>query len=177
MPSPNWNMKRWQQGPVTFMQALGFSKKELTFPQLNAQLPAQSAVHQHQGTTSKKSGAIAKRSGPLKKFAMQQLVNNQFSNDWAEFNDVVMAESGWNPHAKNASGAYGIAQALDHGKGSATQGTESNAYGGYGLTDRQAKEANSGNGYWQIVWMINYIKATYGNPAGAWDFHQAHNYY
>jgi resuscitation-promoting factor RpfB len=97
---------------------------------------------------------------------------------WQALQNVEMAEAGFNPHAKNPdSGAYGIAQALGHGNGSATQGTESNQYGGFGLTDAQARAANSGDAGAQAVWMVNYIAAEYGNPVNAWQHEQANHWY
>lgn len=87
-------------------------------------------------------------------------------------------ESGWNPKARNpSSGAFGIAQALGHGVpgGAAPDGT--NEYGGFGLSPAQARAANSGTAYWQIVWGLNYIAATYGSPQSAWSHEQSHNWY
>ena len=99
---------------------------------------------------------------------------------WQALNALEMSEAGYNAKAKNpSSGALGMAQALGHGKGQATAGTLGNEYGGYGLTDAQAKLANSGNAAWQAVWMCNYI-ATNGNfhdPISAWAWHRAHNWY
>lgn len=97
---------------------------------------------------------------------------------WTALNYVEMREAGYSSTAKNpSSGALGLAQALGHGKGSLTQGSLGNEYGGYGLSDSQAKQANSGNAYWQAVWMVNYIHATYGNPVNAANHERAHNWY
>lgn len=182
--APNWDMKGWKKGPVTFMEALGFSNTKLKFPDMQTALPDASAGAQHPievsgaGGTSGGSGKPPVQKGSLVQYARKLLVQNGWSTQFAAFNSLAMSESGWNPHIKNPSTkAYGIAQALGHGKGAATQGTESNNYGGFGLTDKQAKEANSGNGFWQLVWMMNYIKDRYGNPEGAWAYHQAHNSY
>ena len=97
---------------------------------------------------------------------------------WQALQHVEMAEAGFNPNAVNAgSGAYGLAQALGHGNGAATQGTAANEYGGFGLTDAQAKAANSGDAGAQALWMVNYIAATYGTPAAAWQHEQKHQWY
>lgn len=97
---------------------------------------------------------------------------------WQALSSVEMAEAGFNPNATNPqSGAYGLAQALGHGQGSATQGTVTNEYGGYGLSAAQAKLANSGNAAMQALWMCNYIKDTYGSPAAAWAHEQADHWY
>ena len=56
-------------------------------------------------------------------------------------------ESGWNSHAANPSGAYGIPQALPGSK-----------MGGDWQNDYKV----------QIRWGIGYIAARYGSPCGAW---------
>jgi hypothetical protein len=70
-----------------------------------------------------------------------------------------MRESGWNYRAYNASGAYGIPQALPGSK-MASAGS-----------DWQTNPAT------QIRWGLGYIKSLYGTPCGAWGFWQAHGYY
>lgn len=95
---------------------------------------------------------------------------------WACLTHVIAAESGGRAGAMNASGAYGIAQALGHGT-AATAGTVTNQYGGYGVPDSTARAANSGNASAQLVWMMAYIKATYGTPCAAWATEQADHYY
>ncbi len=61
-------------------------------------------------------------------------------------------ESGWNSHAANPSGAYGIPQALPGSK-----------MGGDWQNDYKV----------QIRWGIGYIAARYGSPCGAWGHSQA----
>jgi hypothetical protein len=68
-------------------------------------------------------------------------------------------ESGWRYDAENASGAYGIPQALP--------GSKMVSAG----ADWQTNPAT------QIKWGIGYIKAIYGDPCKAWSFWQANNYY
>jgi hypothetical protein len=68
-------------------------------------------------------------------------------------------ESGWRYNAENASGAYGIPQALPGSK-MASAGA-----------DWQTNPAT------QISWGLGYIKSTYGSPCNAWSFWQAHGYY
>ncbi|HEV2317346.1 MAG TPA: hypothetical protein VGV89_07215 [Thermoplasmata archaeon] len=79
-------------------------------------------------------------------------------------------ESNWNPNARNTtSGAYGIAQALGHGGAGTAAANGTNEYGAeYGLTDAEARAANSGVALWQIRWGLGYIKSVYGSPAAAW---------
>ena len=68
-------------------------------------------------------------------------------------------ESGWVYDAENASGAYGIPQALPGSK-MASAGA-----------DWQTDPAT------QIRWGLGYIKAIYGNPCNAWAFEEANGYY
>jgi hypothetical protein len=68
-------------------------------------------------------------------------------------------ESGWNYQAENASGAFGIPQALPGSK-MASAGA-----------DWQTNPAT------QIKWGLGYIQSTYGTPCNAWAFWQAHSYY
>jgi hypothetical protein len=99
-------------------------------------------------------------------------------NEFACLTEVINRESGGNALATNSeSGAFGIAQALGHGLGAATQGTITNEYGGYGVPNSTCKSANSGDPTSQLVWMMAYIKETYGDPVGAWNSEQTRGYY
>ena len=73
--------------------------------------------------------------------------------------DLWNRESGWVYDAENASGAYGIPQALPGSK-MASAGA-----------DWQTNPAT------QIRWGLGYIKAIYGNPCSAWAFEEANGYY
>jgi hypothetical protein len=64
-------------------------------------------------------------------------------------------ESGWNAHAANPSGAYGIPQALP--------GSKMGAAGGDWQNDYRT----------QIRWGIGYIAGRYGSPCGAWAHSEA----
>jgi hypothetical protein len=68
-------------------------------------------------------------------------------------------ESGWNPHAANPSGAYGIPQSLTGSK-MASAGP-----------DWQNDPVT------QIKWGLGYIKDRYGSPCGAWGHSQATGWY
>lgn len=68
-------------------------------------------------------------------------------------------ESGWNVFAGNASGAYGIPQALPGSK-MASAGA-----------DWQSNPAT------QISWGLGYISGRYGNPCGAWSHSEAIGWY
>lgn len=112
-----------------------------------------------------------------KAFAMTLLTAHGWPTQFASFNNIVMAESGWNSRAFNPSGAFGIAQALNHGNAQTRASSGMNAYGNYGTPNAICKAANSGNGNAQLVWMCNYIAQSYGSPDNAWGFHTANGYY
>lgn len=73
--------------------------------------------------------------------------------------DIWNRESSWQYDAENASGAYGIPQALPGSK-MASAGA-----------DWQTNPTT------QIEWGLGYIKTTYGNPCSAWAFEEANGYY
>ena len=73
--------------------------------------------------------------------------------------DLWNRESGWVYDAENASGAYGIPQALPGSK-MASAGP-----------DWQTNPAT------QISWGLGYIKQLYGNPCNAWAFEERNGYY
>jgi hypothetical protein len=90
------------------------------------------------------------------------------TQNWTDLVSLWNRESGWNNTATNASsGAYGIAQALGHGTAT-TQGTVTNEYGGFGVSDSVAQDANSGSASAQITWGLAYIRQKWGSPSGAW---------
>jgi hypothetical protein len=74
-------------------------------------------------------------------------------------NNIWTRESGWRYNAQNASGAYGIPQALPGSK-MASAGA-----------DWQTNPAT------QIKWGLGYIKSIYGTPCNAWAFWEGHSYY
>jgi hypothetical protein len=85
-----------------------------------------------------------------------------FGFDHSQFGclvDLWNRESGWRVNAENASGAYGIPQALPGSK-MATAGPN-------WATDPAT----------QIKWGLGYIKGRYGTPCGAWGFWEAHGWY
>lgn len=105
----------------------------------------------------------------------------EFGWTGSEWNALAQIEnledSGYSTTIRNpSSGALGIAQALGHGNAN-TAGSYGNEYGGYGLTDAEAKAANNGDASMQSLWMCNYISQTYGTPSNALAFHEANGYY
>ena len=78
---------------------------------------------------------------------------------WTCLLDLWNRESGWVYDAENASGAYGIPQALPGSK-MASAGS-----------DWATNPAT------QIKWGLGYITQIYGTPCGAWNFELANGYY
>ena len=74
-------------------------------------------------------------------------------------NNIWSRESGWRYNAENASGAYGIPQALPGSK-MATAGP-----------NWQTDPAT------QIKWGLGYIQGRYGDPCSAWAFWEGHGWY
>ena len=73
--------------------------------------------------------------------------------------NIWSRESGWNYLAENASGAYGIPQALP--------GSKMASAGADWATDPTT----------QIKWGLGYIRSIYGTPCNAWAFWEGHSYY
>lgn len=87
----------------------------------------------------------------------QMMLAYGFGEDqWPCLYNLWMHESGWRVNAGNASGAYGIPQALPGSKmGTGWQ------------TDAAA----------QIQWGLGYVKGRYGTPCGAWGIWQNQKWY
>ena len=81
------------------------------------------------------------------------------SSQWGCLDDLWNRESGWVYNAENASGAYGIPQALP--------GSKMSSAGPDWQTDPTT----------QIKWGLGYIKSVYGNPCGAWSHEEADGWY
>ena len=81
------------------------------------------------------------------------------TNQFGCLNDIWSRESGWRYNAENASGAYGIPQALPGSK-MASAGS-----------DWQTNPAT------QIKWGLGYIKGRYGTPCDAWAAWQVQGWY
>jgi hypothetical protein len=79
--------------------------------------------------------------------------------EWGCLLDLWNRESGWIYDAENASGAYGIPQALP--------GSKMSSAGSDWATNPKT----------QIIWGLGYIRDVYGTPCGAWNHELAYNYY
>jgi len=117
------------------------------------------AAHAH---AAQATAAVAKAaaSGDPRSIAKSMLA--QYGWDASQFtylNQLWFHESNWRVHAENASGAYGIPQALP-GSQMASAGA-----------DWQTNPAT------QIKWGLSYIQGRYGSPSGAWAHEQSSNWY
>jgi hypothetical protein len=100
--------------------------------------------------------------GTAQSIAFSMLPSYGFTPASTQFNcldPLWNQESGWNYLAQNASGAYGIPQALPADK-MASAGS-----------DWQTNPRT------QITWGLGYIKGTYGTPCNAWAHEQANGWY
>jgi hypothetical protein len=98
--------------------------------------------------------------GTAQAIAYRMLPSFGFSTDqFGCLNNIWSRESGWRYNAANASGAYGIPQALP--------GDKMASAGADWMTDPTT----------QIRWGLGYIKSVYGTPCNAWAFWQTHDYY
>ncbi len=98
--------------------------------------------------------------GTAQSIAYKMLPSFGFStSQFGCLNDIWTRESGWRYNAENASGAYGIPQALP--------GSKMASAGSDWMTNPAT----------QIQWGLGYIKDVYGTPCDAWSFWQAHSWY
>lgn len=98
--------------------------------------------------------------GTAQSIAYKMLASFGFGTDqFSCLNDIWTRESNWIYTAENASGAYGIPQALPGSK----------------MASAGADWAT--NPTTQIKWGLGYIKSVYGTPCDAWGFWQAHSWY
>ena len=103
--------------------------------------------------------------GPIQQMAKAMVMQRWGAGQWSPFVSLEMAEAGWNPYATNPdSGAYGIPQALPPSKLPPA--------GQPGANVSETAHAKA-----QLGWMMQYISERYGDPAGAWAWHQANNWY
>jgi hypothetical protein len=81
------------------------------------------------------------------------------TSQWGCLDALWQHESGWRYNAENASGAYGIPQALP--------GSKMASAGADWQTDPTT----------QIKWGLGYIQSRYGTPCGAWNQEEAYGWY
>ncbi len=118
-------------------------------------------------SSSSSSGGVTTVSAPAPNpgtaqsigYAMLPQFGFSQKTQWGCLLDLWNRESGWVYDAENASGAYGIPQALPGSK-MASAGA-----------DWQTNPRT------QIKWGLGYITQIYGTPCGAWNFELANGYY
>jgi hypothetical protein len=112
------------------------------------------------GSTTPIVSAPPPNPGTAQRIAYNMLASFGFStSQYGCLNELWMRESGWRWNAANASGAYGIPQALP--------GSKMASAGADWLTNPAT----------QIKWGLGYIKSIYGTPCGAWGHEQADGWY
>jgi hypothetical protein len=155
-----------QRQQMIVMSAASHTMRIIGAPKIAAQ-PTQAAGGSSGGGTAGSSGAgggvpVA----PPDPGTAQRIAYNMLSSfGWSPstyfscLDNIWSRESGWRYNAQNASGAYGIPQALPGSK-MATAGA-----------DWMTNPAT------QIKWGLGYIQGRYGDPCSAWSYWQAHGYY
>lgn len=134
------------------------------------QAAAQQAAAQQAAAQQTAAAATASRSetrapltssysGDPRAIAQQMLAARGEADQFSCLDSLWNRESGWSISAANASGAYGIPQALPGSKMASAGG------------DWQSNPAT------QISWGLGYIDSTYGSPCAAWGHSQANGWY
>jgi hypothetical protein len=130
-------------------------------------MASQSAAAQASDNSSSNSGGVTEVSAPAPDPGTAQSIGYNMlpafgfsqKTQWGCLLDLWNRESGWIYDAENASGAYGIPQALP--------GDKMASAGADWETDPTT----------QIKWGLGYITQVYGTPCAAWNFELANNYY
>jgi hypothetical protein len=148
-----------QRQHTILMAAATKSFKVVGAPKVAKIIPVQAAAA---GTSSVPIVSAPPPSpGTAENIAYQLLPTFGFSakTQFGCLSDIFSRESGWRVNAENASGAYGIPQALP--------GSKMSMFGADWQTSATV----------QIKWGIWYMKSRYGSPCGAWAFWQGHSWY
>lgn len=111
------------------------------------------------GAAAPADGVPDPRGAQLVAYRLMSRFGFQSSSQFNCLVDLWNRESGWQYDAENASGAYGIPQALP--------GAKMASAGSNWATDPTT----------QITWGLGYIKNVYGSPCAAWNFELANGYY
>jgi resuscitation-promoting factor RpfB len=152
-----------QRQQMIVLSAASHSMHLIGAPKVAAQ-PLQASGGTSGGTGGGSAGSVvlpAPNPGTAQSIAYNMLSSFGWSPStyFSCLNNIYTRESGWRYNAENASGAYGIPQALPGDK-MATAGS-----------DWMTNPAT------QIRWGLGYIQSRYGDPCSAWSFWQAHGYY
>ncbi|HXS62620.1 MAG TPA: lytic transglycosylase domain-containing protein [Streptosporangiaceae bacterium] len=149
-----------QRQHIILMTAATKSFKVVGHPKMAKVPPAPTVQSDSSGGTAPTVPAAPPDPGTAQSIAYKMLPSFGFSTDqFGCLNNIWTRESGWNYLAENASGAFGIPQALPGSK----------------MASAGADWAT--NPATQIKWGLGYIKSVYGTPCDAWGFWQAHSWY
>ena len=160
------------QQPQALDVGADYQPVSLEREQYNATLPPKPVVTQPPAPVAKAAAPVKKAAtaaapsappaapGTAQAFAQQYLASMGMGAD--QFSCLVSLwnrESGWNTHAANPSGAYGIPQALPGSKMASAGPDWQNNY------------------ETQIKWGMGYITGRYSTPCGAWGHSQSTGWY
>jgi hypothetical protein len=150
-----------QRQQMIVMSAASHTMRIIGAPKVAAQ-PSQASG----GTAGSTGGAAGVPVAPPDPGTAQRIAYNMLSSfGWSPstyyscLNNIWTRESGWRYNAENASGAYGIPQALP--------GSKMASAGADWMTNPAT----------QIKWGLGYIQGRYGDPCSAWSYWEAHGYY
>jgi len=150
-----------QRQQMIVMSAASHTMRIIGAPKVAAQ-PSQASG----GTAGSTGGAGGVPVAPPDPGTAQRIAYNMLSSfGWSPstyyscLNNIWTRESGWRYNAENASGAYGIPQALP--------GSKMASAGSDWMTNPAT----------QIKWGLGYIQGRYGDPCSAWSYWEAHGYY
>jgi hypothetical protein len=149
-----------QRQRMILMAAATKSFKIVSKPKVAKLPPPSTGSTGKTGTTGATVYAPIPSRGTAQHIAYELLPSFGFSHSqFGCLDDIWSRESDWSVTAANASGAYGIPQALPGSKmASAGPDWQTNATT-------------------QIKWGLGYIKDRYGTPCDAWAFWQGHGWY
>ena len=140
---------------------LASAPKLATRPTTAAPLPGASASGSASGSPAPVVDEPAPSPGTAESIAYNMLPSFGWNakTEFGCLNNIWTRASGWRTTAENASGAYGIPQALPGSKmASAGPDWQTNATT-------------------QIKWGLGYIQGRYGTPCDAWSFWQGNGWY
>jgi hypothetical protein len=150
-----------QRQQMIVMSAASHTMRIIGAPKVAAQ-PTQASG----GATGSSGAAGGVPAPPPDPGTAQRIAYNMLSSfGWSPgtyyscLNNIWTRESGWRYNAENASGAYGIPQALP--------GSKMASAGADWMTNPAT----------QIKWGLGYIQSRYGDPCSAWSYWEAHGYY
>jgi hypothetical protein len=155
-----------QRQQMIVMDAASHTMHMVGAPKLASRVSSTTASSSSSGGTTGGGGGVTVSGPPPNPGTAQSIAYNMMSSfgfdpktQFSCLDNIWSRESGWNYLAENASGAYGIPQALPGSK----------------MASAGADWAT--NPATQIKWGLGYIRSIYGTPCNAWAFWEGHSYY